>query len=166
MQTFWMLLQKKFHTHCDADSWLYVLDLIERIIYAWQFYVTCVICSCQMTETRYFWLGFDLYECTLIISVCIWDDATISFLPRIFTKGPKYSWSWICAIDTFQDLLIPEHIKNRLHKLEISIFSQKCVIVRPTQTPKSADKKSQFLTFKVNFLCQKLSKCFYFFSIE
>jgi len=63
-------------------------------------------------------------------------------------------------LDTFQDFLTPEHIKPRLHILEISIFSLKCVIVRPTQTPKSADKKSQFLTFKVNFLCQKLSESF------
>ena len=45
------------------------------------------------------------------------------------------------TIDTFQDFLIAEHIKPRIHVLEISILSLKCVVVRPTKTPKSADKK-------------------------
>ena len=44
-------------------------------------------------------------------------------------------------LDTFQDFLITEHIKPRMHILEISILSLKCVVVRPTKTPKSADKK-------------------------
>ena len=57
-------------------------------------------------------------------------------------------------------------MKPCMHILEISISSQNRVIVRPTKTPKSADKKCQFLTFKVNFLCQKLSESFYFFFIE
>ena len=63
-------------------------------------------------------------------------------------------------VDTFQDFLIAEHIKPRMHVLEISMSSLNHVIVRPTQTQKSADKKCQFLTFKVNFLCQKLSEFF------
>ena len=44
-------------------------------------------------------------------------------------------------VDTFQEFLIAEHIKPRMHILEISILSLKCVVVRPTKTPKSADKK-------------------------
>ena len=44
-------------------------------------------------------------------------------------------------LDTFQDFLIAEHIKPSMHILEISILSLKCVVVRPTKTPKSADKK-------------------------
>ena len=58
------------------------------------------------------------------------------------------------AVDTFQDFLITEHMKLCMHTLEISISSQNHVIVRPNKTPKSADKKCQFL------LCQKLSKSF------
>ena len=64
------------------------------------------------------------------------------------------------VLDTFQNFLIAEHIEPCMHILEISISSLKHLIVRPTKTPKSADKKRQFLTFKVNFLCQKLSKSF------
>ena len=64
------------------------------------------------------------------------------------------------TLDTFQDFLIAEHIKPRMHILEISISSLNHVILRPTKTPKSADKKWQFLTFKVNFLRQKLSESF------
>ena len=63
-------------------------------------------------------------------------------------------------LDTFQDFLIAENMKPRMHILEISISSLKLVIVRPTKTSKSADRKCQFLTFKVNFLCQKLSESF------
>ena len=71
------------------------------------------------------------------------------------------------TLDTFQDFLIAEHMKPCMHILEISISSLNHVIVRPTKTPKSADKKCQFLTFKVNFLCQKLSESFsIFFFIE
>ena len=44
-------------------------------------------------------------------------------------------------IDTFQDFLIAEHIKPRMHILEICILSLKRVVFRPTKTPKSADKK-------------------------
>ena len=65
-----------------------------------------------------------------------------------------------CILDTFQNFLITEHMKPRMHILEISISSLNHVIIRPTKTPKSADKKCQFLTFKVNFLCQKLSESF------
>ena len=61
---------------------------------------------------------------------------------------------------TFQDVLIAEHMKPCMHILEKNISSLNHVIVRPTKTPKSADKKGQFLTFKVNFLCQKLSESF------
>ena len=45
------------------------------------------------------------------------------------------------SLDTFQDFLIAEHIKPRMHMLEISILLLKCVVVRPTKTPKTADKK-------------------------
>jgi hypothetical protein len=44
-------------------------------------------------------------------------------------------------VDTFQDFLIAEHMKPRMHILEISIFSLNHVNVRPTKTPKLADKK-------------------------
>ena len=47
----------------------------------------------------------------------------------------------VYVLDTFQDFLIIEHMKPRMHILEISILSLKCVVVRPTKTPKSADKK-------------------------
>ena len=56
-------------------------------------------------------------------------------------------------------------MKPGMHILEISISSLH-VIVWPTITPKSADKKCQFLTFKVHFLCQKLFESFYFFSLK
>ena len=44
-------------------------------------------------------------------------------------------------IDTFQDFLIAEHMKPCMHILKIRISSQNHVIVRPTKTPKLADKK-------------------------
>ena len=44
-------------------------------------------------------------------------------------------------LDTFQDFLITEHMKPRMHILEINISSLNHVIVRPTKTPKLADKK-------------------------
>ena len=48
----------------------------------------------------------------------------------------------ICyTVDTFQDFLITEHMKQRMHILEISISSLNHVILRPTKTPKLADKK-------------------------
>ena len=46
-----------------------------------------------------------------------------------------------CTLDTFQDFLIAEHMKPRMHILEISISSLNHVILRPTKTPKLADKK-------------------------
>ena len=66
--------------------------------------------------------------------------------------------AWL--VDTFQDFLIGEYMKPRMHIMEISISSLNHFVVRPTKTPKSADKKCQFLTFKVTFLCQKLSESF------
>ena len=72
----------------------------------------------------------------------------------------KKSHLAVFALDTFQDFLIAEHMKPCMHILEISISSLNHGIVRPTKTPKSANKKCQFLTFKVNFLCQKLSESF------
>ena len=45
------------------------------------------------------------------------------------------------VLDTFQDFLIAEHMKQRMHILEISISSLNHVIFRPTKTPKLADKK-------------------------
>ena len=62
--------------------------------------------------------------------------------------------------DTFQGFLIAEHTKPHVHVLEISISLLNHVIVRPVKPPKSADKKYQFLPFKGNFLCQKLSESF------
>ena len=44
------------------------------------------------------------------------------------------------VIDTFQDFLIAEHMKPRMHTLEISISSLNHANVRPTKTPKLADK--------------------------
>ena len=44
-------------------------------------------------------------------------------------------------LDTFQDFLIAEHMKPRMHILEISISSLNHVFIRPTETPKLADKK-------------------------
>ena len=52
-------------------------------------------------------------------------------------KGPSHT----CAVDTFQDFFITEHMKPRMHILEINISSLNHVIVRPTKTPKLADKK-------------------------
>ena len=67
------------------------------------------------------------------------------------------------VVDTFQDFFIAEHMKPRMHVLEL--ISQKHVIVRPTKTPKSADKKCYF---KVNFLGQEIIRIFLyiFFFIE
>ena len=45
------------------------------------------------------------------------------------------------TIDTFQHFLIAEHMKPCMHILEISISSLNHFVVRPTKTPKSADKK-------------------------
>ena len=60
---------------------------------------------------------------------------------------PKLSTS---TLDTSQDFLIAEDVKPRMHILEISIYSLKHVIVRPTKTPKLGDKKICLtLTFKV-----------------
>ena len=44
-------------------------------------------------------------------------------------------------LETFQDFLIMLGIKPCMHVLEISIFSLNHVIVRPTKTPKLADKE-------------------------
>ena len=44
-------------------------------------------------------------------------------------------------LDTFQDFLISEHMKPCMLLLEISISSLNHVNVRPTKTPKLADKK-------------------------
>ena len=44
-------------------------------------------------------------------------------------------------VDTFQDFLIAVHMKPRMDILEISISSLNHVNVRPTKTPKLADKK-------------------------
>ena len=48
---------------------------------------------------------------------------------------------YIGTLDTFQDFLIAEHMKPCMHILEISISSLNHVIIRPTKTPKLADKK-------------------------
>ena len=53
----------------------------------------------------------------------------------------KYSYVLLCILDTFQDFLIAEHMKSHMHILKISISSLNHVIVRPTKTPKLADKK-------------------------
>ena len=45
------------------------------------------------------------------------------------------------VLDTFKDFFIAEHMKPCMHILEISISSLNHVIVRPTKTPKLADKK-------------------------
>ena len=44
-------------------------------------------------------------------------------------------------LDTIQDFLIAEPMKPCMHILEISISSLNHVNVRPTKTPKLADKK-------------------------
>ena len=72
---------------------------------------------------------------------------------RNFRKLPVLSIQQACTLDTFQDFLITEHMKPHMHILEISISSLNYVVVRPTKTPKSANKKCQFLTFKGTFLC-------------
>ena len=58
------------------------------------------------------------------------------------------------------DFLIAKHMKPCMHIFEISISSLNRFVVRPTKTPKSAKKNCQFLTFKVTFLCQKISESF------
>ena len=53
----------------------------------------------------------------------------------------NYIVVYACTIDTFQDFLITEHMKPRMHLLAISISLLNHVIVRPTKSPKSAVKK-------------------------
>ena len=63
---------------------------------------------------------------------------------------------YVCLIDTFQDILIAEHMKPCMH-LEISISSLNHVIVKPTKTPKLADKKcAQFYHLEIEVIkkCQ------------
>ena len=98
---------------------------------------------------------------TLICTVFLWcyPNQILSYTDFVCSQkmciSRPYSLVWI--VDTFQDFLIPEHIKPRLHILEISIFSLKCVIVRPTQTPKSADKKANFWLSKWIFYIKNYS---------
>jgi hypothetical protein len=61
----------------------------------------------------------------------------IVLISVFFLKKPNFGY----LLDTFQDFLIAEHMKPRMHILEISISSLNHVIVRPTKTPKLADKK-------------------------
>ena len=89
--------------------------------------------------------------------VCNWSESHLSrvtlykihILIIHFIRG--------CLVNTFQDFSITEHMKPCMHILEINISSLNHIVVRPTKTPKSADKKCKFLTLKVNFLCQKTS---------
>ena len=64
---------------------------------------------------------------------------------RNITTAQGSTWSDLVrghsTIDTFQDFLISEHMKPCMHILEISISSLNHVFIRPTKTPKLADKK-------------------------
>ena len=65
------------------------------------------------------------------------------------------------VVDTFQDLLIAEHMKPHMNILEISISLLNHVNFRPTKTSKLADKKcAQFYNLKGfnNRSYQKMSK--------
>ena len=72
----------------------------------------------------------------------------------------------VSSLDSFQDFLVSEHMEPRMHLLEISISSLNHVIVRPTKTPKLADKNcaQYFAIFYMShsFLVKSLQKtCFY-----
>ena len=62
----------------------------------------------------------------------------LSRMPVVLS-GQKYLSFHLYLIDTFQDIVIAEHMKPFMHILEISYLIQ--VDVRPTKTPKSAVKK-------------------------
>ena len=61
-------------------------------------------------------------------------------VPKVKETKDPYK-ATLCTLDTFQHFLIAEHMKPRKHILEISISSLNHVNVRPTKTPKLADKK-------------------------
>ena len=60
------------------------------------------------------------------------------------------------TVDTFQDFLIAEHMRSCMHILEISISSLNHFVIRPTQTPKSADKKMPISDFQSDFSILKI----------
>ena len=73
----------------------------------------------------------------------------------VVLSGQKYLSFHLYLIDTFQDILIAEHMKPCMHILEISYLIQ--LDVRPTETPKSADKNfAQFYHLK-GFKYHKMS---------
>ena len=60
---------------------------------------------------------------------------------KVLVKKEGRYWGYENVLDTFQDFLIAEHMKPRMYILEISISSLNHVILKPTKTPKLADKK-------------------------
>ena len=56
--------------------------------------------------------------------------------------------------------LITEHIKPCMHILEISVSSLNHVIVRPTKTPKLADKKMPISDFQSEFSISNIIQIF------
>ena len=71
-----------------------------------------------------------------------------------------------CCLDTIQDFFSNFRIKWQLNWLKNSTFPLKIFFGRLTYVWQVAIEKSWFLTFKVNFVCQKLSESFNFFFIE
>ena len=71
------------------------------------------------------------------------NDPTNQFKP--FHQSRHQALTAYCPniyiLDNFQDFLIAEHMKPGMHILEISISSLNHVFIRPTKTPKLADKK-------------------------
>ena len=90
-----------------------------------------------------------MYMLILLYRVGVLRCQTIKLNPKVFNSNVfddnwKKQREWLKrpgTLDTFQDCLIAEHMKPRMHILEISISSLNHVIVRPTKTPKLADKK-------------------------
>ena len=59
-------------------------------------------------------------------------------------------------VESVQDFLIKLDMKPCINLVEISIFSLNHVIVRPTKTPKSADKKMPISDFQSDFSMSKI----------
>ena len=88
---------------------------------------------------------------------CVLFFEVITLIVRSINNRSVLRWY---LLDTIQDFLSNFRIKWQLNWVKNSTFPQKNFFGRSTYVLQAAIEKSWFLTFKVNFLCQKLSESF------
>ena len=135
------------------------LGKMGKIMFNYQFIAVFFMTILTQILTHYFQVSLELKQQLLLTLSC--SAMSLSGVVENINFCSVAATACLpCCLETVQDFLIQLDIKPPMHILEISIFSQNHVFVRPTKITNNLLKDCKIHTFKVIFQHQKSTESF------